>query len=187
MRLAQANAKIKVGDMLEFRLSDDPAATINGVYPVAPDGTIHLAGEAPIVVTGKKLEEARQSIRDALAIGYALQRFELTYHEYYMVRAVDDKVQKVVRVALKNGATVKDALKGALPLANKDIWVARIDPEKPGTDHVFRVDWNAITHGDKSDTNYAAAVGRLPVCRRSTGPPVGPHPDRHSFAHGAVQ
>ena len=87
MRLAQASERIKVGDVLEFRLPDDPAAAINGVYPVAPDGTIHLAGEARIVLAGKKLEEARQAVRDALAIGYALQRFELTFHEYYMVRA----------------------------------------------------------------------------------------------------
>jgi hypothetical protein len=83
----------------------------------------------------------------------------LTFYEYYMVRVKDEQVQKVVRVPLGEGATVKDALKGAPPLADKSIWITRNEPDSPGKDRVLWVDWSGITHGEKDSTNYPLQPG----------------------------
>ena len=73
MRLAQATERIKPGDMLQFRLPDEPAAAINGLYQVAADGTIHLAGEGP---SGGRQDARRgpPGVRDVLSLAYAVQR-----------------------------------------------------------------------------------------------------------------
>ncbi len=81
-------------------------------------------------VAGKTLDEARQMLRSMLSLPYAMQTMELTPYEYYLVRVKDDEVKKVVRVPLKDGVTVKDALQPAPPpLGDKVIWINR--PSRP--------------------------------------------------------
>jgi protein involved in polysaccharide export with SLBB domain len=157
--MMQATDAIKVGDVLQFRLPDDSTASINGVYRVGADGSVELSGSGKVQVAGKTLEDARKTFRDALAISYAVQGFELNPCEYYMVRATANGVQKVLRVPLKEGTTVKDALRGAPSLASKVVWIARPTPGKPGRDQVLTVDWDGISRGDRKATNYALQSG----------------------------
>jgi protein involved in polysaccharide export with SLBB domain len=159
VRAAQAREPIKIFDVLQLRLPDEPTASINGIYQVAADGSIQLSSEGRVQVGGKTLDEARQAVRNALAISYAVQTIDLLPYEFYMVRVVDGAARKVVRVPLKDNITVKDALKGSPPLANKRIWIARPNPDKPGQDQVLTVDWKGITHGDKSATDYPMRAG----------------------------
>ena len=116
---------------------------------------------------GKTLAQARQAIQEGLSIGYATQRFDLSYYEYYMVRVSGDQTRKLVRVPLRDGIKVKEALKGAPPLDNKLIWIAQTGGDKPRKEELLRVDWKAISHGDSDATNYALPSRRLSVCRRS--------------------
>jgi protein involved in polysaccharide export with SLBB domain len=158
VQLAQATERIKPGDMLQFRLPDEPRAAINGLYQVAADGTIQLTGEGRVQVGDKTLDEARQMLRSVLSDRYALQAMELTPYEFYMVRVKESDVKRIVRVPLKDGTTVKDALLGAPPLAEKRIWITRPNPDKSGKDEFLTVDWQAITHGDMA-TNHKLRCG----------------------------
>ena len=107
----------------------------------------------------KTLDGAQKALRDALAISYAVQGFELSPREYYLVRANANGVQKVLRVPLKEGATVKNALRGAPSLSSKVVWIARQTPGKLGKDQVLPVDWDGISHGQSKATNYALQSG----------------------------
>jgi protein involved in polysaccharide export with SLBB domain len=160
VHIAHATERIKPGDILRFRLPDEPAAAINGLYQVGPDGTIQLVGEGRVQVGDKTLDEARQMLRSVLSVAYAVQAIELTPYEFYMVRVQENEVRRVIRVPLKDGITVKDALQGAPPLADKLIWISR--PSRPDQNSVgnetLRVDWRAITHGDAA-TNYKMRCG----------------------------
>ena len=161
VHIKQATEKIKPGDMLQFRLPDEPAAPINGLYQVAEDGRITLRGEGHVQVAGKTLDEARQMLRGMLSLPYAMQTMELTPYEYYLVGAKDDEVKKVVRIALSDGVTVKDALsgRGVPPLGDKVIWVNRPGrTSKVAGSELLRVDWHAIGHGDNA-TNYKLRCG----------------------------
>src|SRR5262249_45750283 len=59
--------------------------------------------------------------------------------------------------------TVLDALStlGGLPAqaSKKKIWVARPAPSEVGCDQVLPVDWNAITQGGSTSTNYQLLPG----------------------------
>ncbi len=158
VQVKQATERIKPGDMLQFRLPDEPRAAINGLYQVAADGTIQLTGEGRVQVGDKTLDEARQMLRSVLSVSYAVQSMELTPYEFYMVRVKESDVKKIVRVPLKDGTTVKDALQGAPPLAEKRIWITRPSPDKSGKDEFLTVDWQAITHGDMA-TNHKLRCG----------------------------
>ncbi len=160
VQVAQATDRIKVGDRLEMRLPDEPTTPLNAIYGVMPDGTIMLPGEGRVQVAGKTLEEARQALRNALTVSYALQTIELTPYEFYMVRVMaNNDVQKVVRVPMRDGITVKAALKGAPPLANKVVWIVRPGGDRSGKDQVLTVDWSGIERGDKDAKDFALQRG----------------------------
>ena len=119
-----------------------------------------LPGEGRVQVAGKTLEEARLALRNALTVSYALQTIELTPYEFYMVRVTDNnEVRKLVRVPLKDGTTVKTALKGAPSLANKAIWIVRPGGDRSGKDQLLTVDWPGIERGSKDATDYTLRRG----------------------------
>ena len=159
VQMKQATDPIKPGEMLQFRLPDEPSAAINGLYQVAADGTIQLTGEGRVQVGGKTLDQARQMLRNVLSVNYAVQAMELTPYEFYMVAVKDGEVKNVLRVPLKDGTTVKDALqavRGVPPEAN--IWVSRPNRDKGGKDEYLTVNWKAVSHGDTA-TNHKLRCG----------------------------
>jgi protein involved in polysaccharide export with SLBB domain len=157
VHIKQSTEKIKPGEMLQFRLPEDPSAPVNGLYQVAADGTIALRDVGRLQVGDKTLEEARQMLPSVLSLNYAMQSMELTPYEFYLVRAKDEEVKRVIRVPLKDGDTVKDALRGAPPLAGMRIWISRRSHANPGRE-ILVIDWRAITHGDNA-TNYKLRCG----------------------------
>jgi protein involved in polysaccharide export with SLBB domain len=159
VHIAQATERIKPGDLLTFRLPDEPKAPINGLYQVAADGTIALTGEGRVQVGNKTLDEARQMLRSVLSVSYAVQTMELTPYEFYMVRVKGDDVKKPIRVPLKDGVTVKEALLGAPPLGDKIIWIRRSNPGTSAADELLAVDWNSVNRDDKAPTNYKLRCG----------------------------
>ena len=159
VQVAQATDRIKAGDMLQLRLPDEPTAPLNNVYGVMPDGTITLP-EGRVGVAGKTLAEARLALCNALTVSYALQTIELTPYEFYMVKVMaNNEVRKLIRVPMKDGMTVKTALRGAPSLANKIVWIIRPGGDPSGKDQVLAVDWPGIEHGVKEATDYALRPG----------------------------
>ena len=162
----RGHARIQAGDRLKFYLPDDCKAAINNIYTVAADGTIEFPGEGRVQVAGKTLDEARQALRGALQVSYAVQTMELTLYAYNMVRVKDDEVVKVKSpLPLREGLTVKEALRGAPPLAGKTIWIVRPGGGNSSSNQVLAVDWSRVSKGRERPQQLPAAAGRLLVCR----------------------
>lgn len=168
LRASLATERIKVSDVLQFRLADGSTASATVNYQVGPDGAIHLSGHGKVQVAGKTLEEARQAVREALAASSAVQRaFELDPCEYYLVTVTAEGVQDLTRVPLRGTVTVKDALSGTPRLSSKMIWIARPVPGRAAgdstgsslRDHVLPVDWESVWRGEDTSTNYELRPG----------------------------
>ena len=91
---------------------------------------------------------------------------------FYVIHDTDRKTQEVVRLPIVGGETVLDALsqvKG-LSATGKHIWIARPVPDRVGVRQVLPVDWEAITEGGATNTNYQLFPGdRIYVKTRPWG------------------
>jgi len=68
----------------------------------------------------------------------------------------------VARLPITGNETVLDAIaqvNGLSPLSSKRIWIARPQPSGAKHDKVLLVDWQAITKGASSATNYQVFPG----------------------------
>lgn len=162
-RAASASQPIQVSDVLQFRLPDGSAADVATTCQVAPDGTVQVGGSSKIHVAGKTLDEARQAVRLAMGASSAAQRaIEIQRSEYYLVTVAPDGVQKVSHVPLRGGETALDAineLATSAQLSSKVIWIARPAPGQSVKDKLLPVDWEGISSGGSTATNYALQPG----------------------------
>src|SRR5262249_15979145 len=82
---------------------------------------------------------------------------------YYVIYDGGGFGQQIFRMPITGNETVLDALStlGGLPAqsSKKKIWVARPAPPEVGCDQVLPVDWNAITQGGATETNYQLLPG----------------------------
>jgi hypothetical protein len=160
---AQASSaleRIKVSDVLEFRLPDDSTATLNGVYQVAADGTIEVSGSTQIQVAGKTLEEAQQAVQEALAASSAVRpAIVVSRHDYFVVTITSESAQTVTHTPLKDKVVVMDALANVPQLSGKVIWIARPFPGQSLKHQILAIDWEGIAHGNDRTTNYPLRAG----------------------------
>jgi len=160
LQASLATDRIKVADVLQFRLVDGSTARFNSTCEVAPDGTIELSGYGKVQVAGKTLEEARQAVRDALALGSAIDSaFELDRSEYYLVTVTADGVQELTRVPLLGPVPVKQAVHGIPRLSHKVLWIVRPAPDSQFRERILAVDWEAIARNEDDSTNYLLRSG----------------------------
>jgi polysaccharide export outer membrane protein len=139
---------------------------IQGLHLVRMDGTVSLGSYGDVYVAGRSLSEARQIIEAHLS--RTLLRPEVTvdvagYNSkvYYIIYDTSRQTQEVVRLPIVGGETVLDALShvtGLLP-AGKRIWIARPAPDHVGFRQILPVDWEAITQGGATHTNYQLLPG----------------------------
>jgi polysaccharide export outer membrane protein len=68
----------------------------------------------------------------------------------------------VVRLPVTGNETVLDAIsqiQGLSQLSSKSIWIARPSPAGFGCEQILPVDWDAITRGGMTATNYQLMPG----------------------------
>ena len=141
---------------------------VRGEHLVRPDGTINLGTYGCLYVAGMTLMQAKAAIE-----GY-LSQFVLNPEISLDVAAYNSKVyyvitdgagygEQVLRFPATGNETVLDAISniGGLPIvaSRKYIWVARPTPRQFGCYHILPVDWEAITQGGATDTNYQIFPG----------------------------
>jgi polysaccharide export outer membrane protein len=141
---------------------------VRGEHLVRPDGTISLGAYGCVYVAGLNLGQAREAIEHALA-GFLLDPQisvdVLGYNSkvYYLIFDGGGYGQQIFRMPVTGNETVLDAigLVNGLPAmaSTKRIWVARPAPAGHGCDQVLPVDWNAITQGGSTATNYQLFPG----------------------------
>ena len=140
---------------------------ITGTYLVGPDGTINLRQYGSVHVAGHTLREAKLKTEQHLSQYLDSPEVSLDvagYNSkvYYIITEGAGQGDNVVRVPVTGNETVLDAIsqiRGLSQLSSKNIWIARPAPGGFGCEQILPVDWDAITRGAVTATNYQVMPG----------------------------
>jgi polysaccharide export outer membrane protein len=140
---------------------------VTGEHLVSPDGTVNLGTYGLVYVAGMTLPEAKQAIESHLAQyldqpQVSVSVFAYNSKVYYVITQGAGQGDVVTRLPVTGNETVLDAIaqiNGLSPLSSKRIWIARPAPSGVGCDVILPVDWNQITAGAATATNYQVLPG----------------------------
>jgi polysaccharide export outer membrane protein len=143
------------------------AQPVTGQYLVGPDGTVNLRQYGVVHIAGKTVIEAR------IAIEKHLQQFldspqvsvdVLAYNSkvFYIITQGAGLGDSVRRLPVTGNDKVLDAISqinGLSQVSSKKIWIARPAPHDFGCQQILPVDWDGITQGAQTATNYQLLPG----------------------------
>jgi len=140
---------------------------LNGVYLIGPDGTLNLKQYGSVHVAGKTLAEAKLAVEEHLrqyldAPVVWLDVASYNSKVYYIITEGAGQGDNVVRVPITGNETVLDAIaqiNGLSQLSSKRIWIARPAPGGFGCEQILPVQWDEITRGALTATNYQILPG----------------------------
>ena len=140
---------------------------VSGVYLVGQDGTVNLRYYGQVCVTGMTLAEAKVAIEKHLAHYLDAPRVAVdvvAYNSkvYYIVTQGAGMGDNVVKVPITGNETVLDAIsqiQGMSQVSSKEVYIARPAPQGFGAQQKLPVDWDAITQGASTATNYQILPG----------------------------
>jgi polysaccharide export outer membrane protein len=141
---------------------------VRGQHLVRPDGTVGLGTYGCIYVAGLTLGQIKCKIEEHLAQWFhepqvSVDVFAYNSKFYYVIFDGGGYGQIVLPFPATGTETVLDAIAraGGLPAVSskKRIWLARPAPAGHGCLQVLPVDWNAITLGGDTTTNYQIFPG----------------------------
>ena len=143
------------------------AQPVTGQYLVGPDGTVNLRQYGVVHVAGKTVTEARITIQNHLK--QFLDSPELSvdvvaYNSkvYYVITQGAGLGDSVRRLPVTGNETVLDAISqvnGLSQVSSKKIWIARPAPHNFGCQQILPIEWDAITQGAQTATNYQILPG----------------------------
>jgi polysaccharide export outer membrane protein len=140
---------------------------IAGEHLVGPDGTINLGIYGGVYLAGLTVEEARQAIEKHLSQFFSEPRvsvdvFAYNSKVYYIISEGAGLGDQVVRVPITGNETVLDAISqigGISRLSSARMWISRPAPYCTNCDQILPIDWDAITRGANTATNYQLLPG----------------------------
>ena len=140
---------------------------ITGEHLVSPDGTVNLGTYGLVYVAGMTLPEAKQAIETHLAESLdgpqvSVSVFAYNSKVYYVITQGAGQGDAVTRLPITGNETVLDAISlinGLSPLSSQKIWIARPAPSGTGCDQILPVDWQQISAGAATATNYQLLPG----------------------------
>jgi protein involved in polysaccharide export with SLBB domain len=141
---------------------------VRGQHLVRPDGTVGLGTYGCVYIAGLTLGQVKCKIEEHLAQWFqdpqvSVDVFAYNSKFYYVIFDGGGYGQQVLPLPATGTETVLDAIArvGGLPAVSskKRIWVARPAPACHGCLQVLPVDWNAITQGGDTTTNYQLFPG----------------------------
>lgn len=140
---------------------------ITGQYLVAPDGTVNLRQYGPVHVAGKTITEAKLALEKHLSQFFDSPEVSVdvsAYNSkvYYIITEGAGLGDNVTRVPITGSDTVLDAvgrLGGLSQMSSKEIWIARPAPGGFECEQILPIDWDAITRGASTGTNYQLMPG----------------------------
>ncbi len=148
-----------------FQMS--PQQIITGEHLVAPDGTVNLGIYGRVYVAGMTLDTARIAIEQQLVPHFdepqvSLDVFVYKSKFFYVINEGAGFGQTVNRIPITGNETVLDAialLGGLDQTASSKLWIARPAPSGAACHQILPIDWNAITRGAATSTNYQLLPG----------------------------
>jgi len=143
------------------------AQPVTGQYLVGPDGTINLRQYGVVHIAGKTVTEARIAIQNHLKQyldSPELSVDVLAYNSkvYYVITQGAGLGDSVRRLPVTGNETVLDAISqinGLSQVSSKKIWIARPAPHDFGCQQILPIEWDAITQGAQTATNYQLLPG----------------------------
>lgn len=140
---------------------------IAGEHLIGPDGHLNLGIYGSVYVSGLTVDEARLAIESKLSEFLDQPKVSvdvLIYNSkfYYIVTEGAGFGDNVVRIPITGNETVLDAVAqvgGLQQISSKRIWISRPAPKESGCDQILPIDWNAITRGASTATNYQVLPG----------------------------
>ena len=141
---------------------------ISREYTVAPDGVVKLSRFGAVNLAGKTVTEARLAIQDHLAQFFDLPLVGVSvvgYNSktYYVITAEALAGETIQRFPVTGNETVLDAI-GQVKGMSAGVRAKRCGLRGPASgdcqqDQVLPVDWDAITAGGETKTNYQILPG----------------------------
>ena len=140
---------------------------VTGEYLVGPDGTINLRQYGSVNVAGKSVPEAKAAIEKYLSQFFASPEVSINViafnsKVYYIITEGANLGDNIAKAPITGNETVLDAianLGGLSQLSSKRIWIARPAPGDHAFEQILPVDYDAITRGAATDTNYQLMPG----------------------------
>jgi len=140
---------------------------ISGEHLVTPDGTVNLGVFGSVYVAGMTLSEARETIEQHLgqfleSPQVSLNVFAYNSKVFYVITEGAGFGDTVVRIPITGNETVLDAIAqvgGMQRVSSKKMWISRPAPRGSGCDQILPIDWQAITKGANTATNYQLLPG----------------------------
>jgi len=152
-------------DILTIQATDtvtDKFPTIAGKHLVGPDGNINLGPIGSIYVAGLTLTQTQAAIEKALrphvpSPQVSVDVFAYNSKTYYVITQGAGNSDNVAEFPVTGNETVLDAianLGGIAPSSSTRIFIARPTPNGAGSDQILSVDWDKISVGASTSTNY---------------------------------
>jgi polysaccharide biosynthesis/export protein len=143
------------------------AQQIVGEHLVGPDGRVNLGTYGSVYVTGMTIDEARATIEQQLSNfledpQVVVDIFAYNSKKYYVITQGAGFGDNVATAPITGNETVLDAVAtigGLSQLSSKKIWVARPAPNGVGCEQILPVNWDDITQGASTATNYQLLPG----------------------------
>ncbi len=160
------------------RLIEQPQVTVSllqasgveqvaGEHLIGLDGHINLGIYGAVYVAGMTVDEVRLAIEKKLSEFLDQPKVSvdvLIYNSkfFYIITEGAGFGDNVVRIPVTGNETVLDAIAqigGMQQISSKKIWISRPAPKNSGCDQVLPVDWQGITQGAATATNYQLLPG----------------------------
>ena len=135
---------------------------VTAEYLVGPDGTINLRLYGSVCIAGLTIAEAKTAIEKHMARYFdspevSVNVVAFNSKTYYIITQGAGLGDTAVRIPITGKETVLDALSnigGLTQFSSTNIWIARPAPAGFGCDQILPVDYEAITRGAITSTNY---------------------------------
>jgi len=140
---------------------------IQGEHLVAQDGTVNLGIYGRVYLTGMTLDQGRAVVEKHLGRFFenpkvSLDVFVYNSKYFYIISEGGGLGDQIVRIPVTGSETVLDAIAqigGLGQASSKKIWISRPTPNGMACDQVLPVDYEAITRGASTSTNYQLMPG----------------------------
>jgi polysaccharide biosynthesis/export protein len=163
-KLSELLAKPDVSVQLAKTAGTQP---ITGQYLIGPDGTINLRQYGLLHVAGKNVTEIKLALQKQMSQYFDSPEISIDVIAYnskvfYVITEGAGLGDNVRRVPITGNETVLDALSavnGLSQVSSTQIWIARPAPGGFGCEQVLPVDYDAISRGGSTASNYQILPG----------------------------
>jgi len=143
------------------------AQQVTGQHLVGPDGRVNLGTYGSAFVAGMTLEQVRTAVEKQLSLKLEAPEVfvdVLAYNSkvYYIITQGGGFGDNVAKLPVTGNETVLDAvanLGGISQVSSTKLWIARPAPNGTGCEQILPVNWEEITRGASTATNYQLMPG----------------------------